>query len=635
MRSLLLVLLLLPGFAFGARSGSFVSSRDTVSLISAANDAPGGAVTLALQFRLAPGWHIYWSNPGDAGLAPQVVLDPPAAAGAMDLPPPQFLLQDGVAAYVLSGEAVLPFRATGVGAAVTAQARWLVCRDICVPEHASFILRLAGGLAGGASAEAALFPPAVIAASPFAARIAPDGTLSLAGASRRQIVAARFFPDQPGAIVNAAPQPLAFNAAGMTLRLTPGPVFVAGAKLAGVLELTDPSGATQALTVSATPGPATAGPPLVLWLGFAFLGGVLLNLMPCVFPVLAMKAFGLIRLGNRARGAVRREALGYTAGVLAAMLALAAVLLAVRAGGGAAGWGFQFQSPVFVAVLAWLVFCAGLSLAGAFTLPARIGGLALPQGSFFNGLLAVAVATPCTAPFMAGAVAAALAAPPAAALGIFLCLGLGLAAPFLLLAAVPALARLLPRPGAWMLLLQRLLSLPMFATALWLAWVMAREAGAVGVLLLLLGALCLGVALCLRRLRPLAVLAVVPLLLLRPAPAGAALTVPGAAAYTPARLAALRAAGQPVLVDVTAAWCITCLVNERAALSAPAVRAAFARNGIRLLVADWTNRDLAITAYLAANGRAGVPLYVFYPRQGDAERLPQVLTPNIVEQAVR
>ena len=422
-----------------------------------------------------------------------MVLGAPAAAAAIDFPPPEFLLQDGVAAYVLSGEVVLPFRATGVGAAVTAQARWLVCRDICVPEHAAFSLPLPGGV----SAEAALFPQAAIVASPFAARVAPDGTLRLACATRTQISAARFFPSQPGAIVNAAPQPLAFDAAGMTLRLTPGPAFAAGAPLAGVLELTDPSGATQALSIDAMPGlavtAASVRPPLVLWLGFAFLGGVLLNLMPCVFPVLAMKAFGLIRLGNAARAAVRREALGYTAGVLAAMLALAVALLAGRAGGAAAGWGFQFQSPVFVAVLAWLVFCAGLSLAGMFTLPARIGGLALPQGSFFNGLLAVAVATPCTAPFMAGAVAAALAARPPAALGIFLCMGLGLAAPFQLLAAVPALARFLPRPGAWMLRVQQLLSLPMFATALWLAWVMAREAGMAGVLLLLLGALCLHV----------------------------------------------------------------------------------------------------------------------------------------------
>lgn len=631
MRFLLLVLLLLPGLAFAARSNSFVSSRDAVSLISKTNHANQGDITLALEFRLAPGWHIYWSNPGDAGLAPQVALDAPAAAGAINFPPPEYLLQDGVAAYVLSGDVVLPFRATGVGGQVQAQARWLVCRDICVPEHAAFTLSSAGGV----SAEAALFPPKLIAASPFAARMAPDGTLSLAGASRAQVATARFFPSQPGAIVNAAPQVPAFNAAGMTLRLTPGPAFNAAAPLAGVLELTDPSGAMQALNIMASPGSAAEGPPLALWLGFAFLGGLLLNLMPCVFPVLAMKAFGLIRLGDAARGQVRREALGYTAGVLVAMLALAVALLGLRAAGGAAGWGFQFQSPVFVALLAWLVFCAGLSLAGAFTLSARIGDLALPHGSFFNGLLAVAVATPCTAPFMAGAVAAALAAPPVAALGVFLCLGLGLAAPFVLLAAVPALARLLPRPGAWMLLLQRLLSLPMFATALWLAWVMAREAGMIGVLLLLLGALCLGTALCLRRLRPLAVLAVVPLLLLRPAPAGAALTLPGGLPYTPARLAALRAAGQPVLVDVTAAWCITCLVNERAALAAPEVRATFTRTGTKLLVADWTDRDPAITTYLAANGRVGVPLYVFYPAQGDAQRLPQLLTPGIVERAVR
>ena len=626
MRLLLLLLALLPGLAFGAQSNSFVSKRDTVSLISETNTAPGGQARLALHFQLAPGWHIYWSNPGDAGLAPQIALDPPAVLGPLAFPQPAYLLQDGVAGYVLSGDVVLPFTATGVGGAIAGTARWLVCRDICVPEHARFTL----ALNGGGAAQAALFAPPAIAPSPFAARLTADGRLSLTGAGPAQIAAARFFPDTAGAIVNAAPQTPHFDANGMTLKLTPGPNF--SVPLSGVLELTDPSGATQALRLTALPG--RAGPPLALWLGFAFLGGLLLNLMPCVFPVLAMKAFGLMRLGSAGRGVIRREALGYTAGVLAAMLALAAALLAVRAAGGAAGWGFQFQSPVFVALLAWLLFAAGLGLAGAFTISINLGQRAWPQGSFFNGLLAVIVATPCTAPFMGGAIAAALAAPLTAAFGIFLCLGLGLAAPFLLLAAVPALARLLPRPGAWMARLQQLLSLPMFATALWLAWVMTREAGTAGLILLLLGALCLGIALSTRRLRPLAALAVVPLLLLRPAPAGAALTLPGAAPYSPARLAALRAAGQPVLVDMTAAWCITCLVNERTALAAPGVQAAFAKTGTKLLVGDWTNRDADITSYLAANGRDGVPLYIYYPPGGGPEQLPQLLTPGLVTKTV-
>ncbi len=631
MRWLTLFLVLLPGLAFGAVSNTATTRRDAVSLISQSNAAPGGQVQLALRFQLAPGWHIYWSNPGDAGVPPQLALAAPAAAGPLAFPPPQILLQAGVAAYVLSGDVVLPFPATHVGNSVTADAQWLVCRDICVPEHGHFKLPLNGG----ASAEAAWFSPPQAVASPFAARLALDGTLSVAGPQAAQIAAARFFPDTPGLIVNRAPQPLRFTRAGLTLRLTPVAPFKPGQGLSGVLELTDPSGAMQALTLRAAPGPA--GTPLALWLGLAGLGGLLLNLMPCVFPVLAMKLFSLARLGGAARRDIRREAVGYSAGVLCAMAALGGALLLLRAAGQSFGWGFQFQSPVFVALIAWLVFGAGLSLAGGFELTGipGLGNLAARHGSFLTGLLAVLAATPCTAPFMAGAIAAALAAPAIAAFGIFLALGAGLAAPFLVIALLPRLIAWLPRPGRWMLVLQRLLSLPMFLTALWLCWVMRREAGPAGLLLLLAGAACLAAALASRRLRPLAILAVLPLIFLHPAPAGAALSLPNAAPYTPQRLAALRAANQPVLVDMTAAWCITCLVNERTTLASPAVQRALASTGTKTLVGDWTNRDPAITAFLQANNRDGVPLYVLYPTHGAPTLLPQVLTPDLVARALR
>jgi thiol:disulfide interchange protein DsbD len=591
MRLLFLLFLLLPGLASAAASNVFSSPRDTVQLVSATNAADGGKTTLGLEFKLAPGWHIYWSNPGDAGLAPQIALDAPAVAKSLLFPPPELLIQGPVGDYVLSGNFLLPFSASGVGDSVAANASWLVCSDICVPEHARFVLALTGGV----SAEAGLFAAPIIVASPFAARIAPDGKLLVAGLTAAQVKVARFFPYQPDEIVNRADQILSFDSDGMVLHLVTAPGFDSGAHLAGVLELTDPEGNMQALAVDAVPG-AVAVTPIWVWLGLAFLGGLILNLMPCVFPILAMKALAIARLGGHAAARVRREAIGYTAGVLCAFLLLGVALLLFRAAGENIGWGFQFQSPMFVGVIAVLIFGIGLNLAGVFEIPGwgNFGNALAGRGNFFTGLLAVVVATPCTAPFMGGAVAAALAAPAPVALGIFLALGLGLAAPFLLLAAVPAVAAVFPRPGAWMKILQRALSVPMFATVIWLGWVFLHETGA----------------------------------------EAAPLTLPGAENFSSARLAALRSKNQPVFVDMTAAWCVTCLVNERSSLTAPRVRAAFAAAHVQVLVGDWTQRDADISAFLQANHRDGVPLYVFFPAAGAPVTLPQVLTPGIVVSAI-
>jgi thiol:disulfide interchange protein DsbD len=635
MRWVFLVLSLLgicmPQLSRAATSNIFTSRHATVSLISAANSASNGEIQLALKFELAPGWHIYWSNPGDAGLAPQVILAPPAIAGPLAFPPPQLLIQGQLAAYVLSGNLLLPFTATQVGNSIQARAFWLVCRDVCVPEHANFLLPLTGGPA----AEASLFNGKPIVASPFAASIAPDGRLTIAGLTQAQVSTARFFPDTPGAIVNLAPQKMSFSNAGLTLQLKPDQKFSGAESLAGVLELTDPSGAMQALRLNAIPGAAPAATPLLLWLGLAFLGGLILNLMPCVFPVLAMKAFAISRFSGAGIAHIRREALGYTAGVLTAMLAIGLILILLRALGGDFGWGFQFQSPVFVALLAWLLLALGLNLAGLFE-------FSLPQkfhlhyrGSFLTGLLAVITATPCTAPFMGGAVAAALAASLPAAIGIFLFLGIGLAAPFLVLAVFPALASKLPRPGAWMLVLQRGLSLPMFATVVWLAWVMLHEAGPSALLLLCLGAAGIGGALSIKTLRPAAVLALLTLPFLHSSGAASSLSLPNAEPYTAARLAAYRAANTPVFVDLTAAWCVTCLVNEHSTLTTALVQSAFAARHIKTLVGDWTHRDPEITQLLQSSNRDGVPLYLYFPAGSSPIILPQVLTPQIVLNTIK
>ncbi len=366
---LLLALLIAPRLALAAASAPFTSPRDEVRLISEANQAENGQVKLALAFNLQPGWHIYWQNPGDAGLPPQVRADAPVTLSAFSWPAPEFFSQGGVGAYVLSGHVILPFTASNAGDSVAVQARWLVCSDLCVPEHASFTLPLTGG----ASAEAGLFPAAPsIVPSPYTAHLAPDGTLSLTGPTATQVKSARFFPDSASVLVNDAPQPLSFTEDGLRLKLPlAGP---APAKLTGVLELTDPSGQMQALSLTAMPAPPASHAP---WWLLALAGGLLLNLMPCVFPVLAMKGVAFARLGGAAHGHIRREALGYTAGVLVSMAALGGLLLGLRAAGFAAFWGFQFQSPVFVALAAWIILAAGLSLAGL--VPSLHAGLHRPD----------------------------------------------------------------------------------------------------------------------------------------------------------------------------------------------------------------------------------------------------------------
>ena len=403
-------------------------------------------------------------------------------------------------------------------------------------------------------------------------------------------------------------------------------------------------------------------------MGLALVGGLILNLMPCVFPVLAIKALGFLH-GDA--GEHRRQGLAYTAGVLAAFAALGAVLLALRGAGGSVGWGFQFHSPLFVLLLAWLMFVLGLSLAGPLLIGAGFAGVGQGlasrpglAGSFFTGVLATVVATPCTAPFMGAAMAYALAQPALEVMAVFLSLGLGLALPYLALAWWPALQRRLPRPGVWMDVLKQALAFPMFAAAIWLVWVIAQQAGPMGVLAALAGMGLLALAAWIRSVSRNAaprwrwtgagaviasLAAAVALLPAVSALGGEALpsaaisgaSSQGAAAdhepYSPERLAELRAQGKPVFVNLTASWCITCLVNERVALSTEEVRGAFEQQGVTYLKGDWTRQDPRITELLKQHDRSGVPLYLFYPAGtgSDAQVLPQLLTPGIVTTALR
>jgi thiol:disulfide interchange protein DsbD len=393
---------------------------------------------------------------------------------------------------------------------------------------------------------------------------------------------------------------------------------------------------------------------------FALLGGLVLNLMPCVLPVLSFKALGLAQ-ASRSHAHARAHALAYTAGVLATFALVGGVVLGLRSAGQALGWGFQLQQPGLVAALALLMFAIGLSLSGLVQFGAGLTGVGQSlteksgmTGDFFTGVLAVVVASPCTAPFMAGALGYAFTAPVVAALGVFLMLGLGLALPFLLIGFVPALAARLPRPGAWMETLKLWLAYPMYLTAVWLAWVFGKQRGMDAVALLMIAAVLLALALWWyerQRLREglgnrilayvlLGVALGVAVVAARIHPEARATTTgapraDGRVAFTPAALAALRAQGTPVFVDMTADWCITCKVNEKAVLDTPAFKALLARTHAVYMVGDWTNEDPAISAFLDEYHSPGVPLYVVFPANGGpGERLPQVLSEATVRAAL-
>jgi thiol:disulfide interchange protein DsbD len=645
----LLALLLLPAVARALESPPATTTHTIATLVTEADTTTANhPLRIGLNLKIQPGWHTYWQNPGDAGAPPTIDLTG-APAGPITYPTPQVLKDGPFTSYAYTDHVLLPLTLTPTTAPLhlSAHATWLVCAQLCVPEEATFTLDIPAGTAAPGP-QAPLFAEAdanTPRPNPFPITLDATGTLSLR-APNLTPRAALFLPADPGLFDQGARQPFTSNATTLTLHLKPLQTLPTDKPTAGLLQLTDQSGRTEALLIEARP---TAAPPpphkagLAEILLLAFAGGLILNLMPCVLPVLAIKAMALARLSGAARGHVRREAAYYTGGVLSAFAVIGGLTLAVGAAGGAAGWGVQFQSAAFTTAMAWLMLGVALNFAGVFEIGANVAGVGqglAQRGSFFTGLLAVIVATPCTAPFMATALAAAVSLPPAFGMAVFLALGLGLAAPYALLAATPSLARLLPRPGAWMETLRRLLAIPMLATAAWMAWVVLQQAGAVGLAATLLGAALLAAAALAYgrmqrgaqslRMPALGALAACALVLvfiaLRSAPAGAMALAPGAEKFTPTRLADLRAHHRPVLVDMSAAWCITCLVNERLALSPTLVREAMRKHDVTYMVGDWTRQDPAITAFLTEYGRNGVPLYVYFPADGPPAVLPQILT---------
>lgn len=634
------------------------------SLLTEGPVAPGETVTLALLMQPETGWHGYWSNPGDAGygLSLDWTLPAGASAGAMQFPVPQTLLIQGLMNHIYEHDyaVLVPLKVPanarpGTLLPITVKAQWLVCTDvICVPERAD----LSGTVTIGAGSKDARFE------SWRAALPAPldrTGTFALGPKTLRialpfpasaPLEAPHLFLSTERLADYAAPQRFFRNGDTLVVEVPLGQGSATPAKVEGVLAMGKDAGGIAFTTAPGSVpgggdevgGAAFSASVLGLALIGAFLGGLVLNVMPCVFPILSLKALALAR-GNSHNA--KAEGLAYTGGVVLACLALGGVMLALRAGGEQVGWAFQLQEPGVVAVLLLLAVAITANFAGLFELP----GLSIERGAgssgaFATGLLAAFVATPCTGPFMAAAMGAALVLPWWAALGVFAALGLGLALPFLLLGFIPALRRLLPKPGAWMDRFRRIMAVPMALTALalgWLAWRLGGETFAAAAIALSAAFVVVlafagqgqrrGRAVA-RWVAPasLALAAVAFAGAPRLATAGAGETggLLAAKPFSQAALAQARKSGKPVFAYFTADWCLSCKVNEGTSIERASTREAFAKAGVVVLVGDWTRRDPAITKFLTAQGVAGVPLYLWYPAGGDARQLPQVLTPDLL-----
>jgi len=687
----------------GKVTASLVSSHDTIGA--------GQSFYVALRTQLDDGWHTYWRNPGDSGEPVQMRWKLPdgMSAGEIHWPLPRPLPTGPFINYGFEGEPLFPVEftippsaKTGDILMLTAEFYYLVCKDVCVPENgeADILIEVGPAVADetwGPKIETALLETPRKAGVSGAIRnveIAGKDSveIDLAGLPEGDFKTAYFFPYDQGILRHNEPQAVSFGDKG--LRLTTGAdyywtdddmpktlsgvvVYDAAGKYSGVeVDLavgaavdigvaasggaaSNPSGSASGNTGSNTgknTGSNIGG--ITLWgavIG-AFLGGLILNLMPCVFPIISLKALSLSKTAHSTNAAARSSAWAYTIGVLATFILLAIILIIVKSTGAQIGWGFQLQSPKVVGLLALLLFVIGLNLLGMFEFGGRLQntGASLTQkdglsGSFFTGALAVIVATPCTAPFMAGAMGYALAQPAMVMFLVFIALGFGFALPFLILGYAPALLTKLPKPGPWMARFKEVLAFPMFAAAIWLVWVLSLQAGSDGVLIVLAAGLIAALAIWLfkgskvwsKALAGLAVAAalILPAALLTPAQNSAPTYTAGLETQVWSQKAVEDnlAKGRPVFVDFTAAWCVTCKVNERLVLKTKGVQDMFKETNTAFLIADWTNKDDVIAAELERYGRAGVPLYLVYLPKNGAEKgkvLPQTLTYNVIKEAL-
>jgi DsbC/DsbD-like thiol-disulfide interchange protein/cytochrome c biogenesis protein CcdA len=643
---ILLALLLMPALA---------SARGIEPQLVAEGPAPaGGEVDLAIHMRTNSGWHGYWLNPGDAGLPMDVQWQLPKGftVGPLRYPVPSRLTVAGLMNYVYARDyAVLvrinvPAGARGV-IPIRANARWLACTDrICVPEQGQLSLDLPVGTGTPNRGQFDEWRRALPQPLATPAHYVFEGgrvRLAIPLPADVPVRQAYVFPITENVIDYEGAE--SFSRSGDWLVVEMPTKAPPRDHFDGVLAIDG----RQGLQFHAVPGSVPlAGTPLgeagwraSTWavLG-AILGGILLNLMPCVFPILALKALHLSRSGGDARRA-RADALAYTAGTIVGTGALGAALLAIRAAGTEAGWAFQLQDPRTIILLLLLATAITANLIGLFELPV-LGGRARPAGGFASGALAAFVATPCAGPFLGAALGTALLLPAAGSVLVFAALGLGLGLPFLVIALVPAIQDKLPKPGHWMKRLQHLLAIPMGASAAAALWLLYRQSGSHGLAVGFVALAALAVLLIWygfaqrREARDGSAILVFSILVVGlamwqvPAHPLRAQIVAGAEPWSEAAVARARAAGHPVFVDFTADWCLTCKVNEAAAIDRDEVRTAFKAAGVKVLAGDWTNGDPAITRFLESQGRAGVPYYLWYAPGKPPEALPQILTPSML-----
>jgi thiol:disulfide interchange protein/DsbC/DsbD-like thiol-disulfide interchange protein len=660
---------------------------------------PGKPLTVALRLAMQRGWHTYWQNPGDSGLATTLdwKLPPGVSAGPIQWPTPRTLPVGPLVNYGYEGEVLLlvdlavPEFFSGKTATLAARADWLVCKEICIPEGADLTLTLpiapsadADPRWGQAIADArAALPQPLTGWRVVATGKGDKVELALSGGeSAVNPGTLQFFPFSEGKIEASGAQTQSRTGSSIELLLPVASQRVGEfTRVAGVLSASNGFGNARAAVIDvplsgivttgsahvrvADAAPVTIGGgeaalPFIVALAFAFIGGVLLNLMPCVFPVLSLKVLGFAT--HRESGAaMRKHGVAFAAGVIVSFWLLAAMLVALRAAGTQIGWGFQLQSPAVVAGLAILFFVLALNLSGVF----EIGQL-LPSGlttwnaknpyvnDALSGVLAVVVASPCSAPFMGAALGYALTESLAVTWITFTVLGIGMALPYLLLAQFPRWRSKLPKPGLWMVRLKQLLAFPLYATVLWLSWVLGAQLDNNAVARLGATLLLIAFALWAWRLRrggsrawSVSALAALATAVVVGWPVvGAPGAAPGEVAgnavantgpwqrYTPDRVTQLTLAGRPVFVEFTAAWCVTCQFNKRLVLNTDTVQDAFTQRKVALVRADWTRRDPAIGQALAALGRNGVPVYVLYrPGQGPL-LLPEVLQQRMILDAL-
>ena len=666
--------LLLFGFVFQAHAFSPEENEPDqyvqVKLITDTESIKGGeTIRIGLENTIYPQWHIYWVNPGDSGTAPMIDWDLPEgfAVSDIDWPAPEKIPYPPLTNYGYEGTVTLLHDLTVPDTIdttkpliISGKVNFLVCHEICIPETHDLLLTL--------NTNKHYNPIAIEVAEQKLPKVKnwhaeysfTDTDFILDIQTTEDIAQnAILFPEEWGMVNNNADANIMKTENGFRIRQEIGDRELSEInELPAVLTYDD-----QAVRIIAQPAATavvtTDSPHAenVTWwkaILFAVLGGIILNLMPCVFPVLSMKALSLVQLQGKEESKAKLYGLSYTAGILISFGIIAALLIALKSAGAQIGWGFQLQNPIVITLLVYLIFTIGLNLIGVFEFSNKLGGVGQnltqkdgDKGAFFTGVLATLVATPCTAPFMATAIGFALTQNAFFALTIFLSLGFGLALPYLALCYIPALRQKLPKPGAWMDTFKQLLAFPMFLTAAYLIWVLSQQVNSFGILFTLLGLIAITFIFWLLRFKKsilikslillsIVFLAWVPFAQMPLAP------TENSQAYSSERLSELLEGNDPVFTNMTAAWCITCKVNEKIALSVTSTQELFQQENVHYLKGDWTNRDAEISQYLEEFNRSGVPLYVYYPARDkdtgdrpDPIVLPQVLTPGIIKNVIR